>query len=373
MKDYYSILGVNEKSSQDEIKKAFRKLAMETHPDKHPGDKKAEEKFKEINEAYSVLGDEKKKTEYDNQRTFGVGGPGAGPNFGNSAWFKYQNFRPDGADPFGFGESVFDEFFRDSFGFRRGANPFAEHDPDENISKKFRVSINFKEAYCGCKKDISFDREIVCPECEGTGADKKSKLEKCTDCNGSGSVKTPFGTKKCSKCLGKGIRHTGTCSKCHGSGTLKTSQTLSVNIPAGAFDGMELRIRGMGNESKITKSRGDVFLVISTPKFSDDGTFKRLEGADMEMNLQLSLYEMMSDKKVKITLPDGNPFTVKIPKDSQPGAKLKVLNKGFKLLAVSNGKTRGDLYINLALKMPKNLTPEQLDLLKKFDESLEKS
>lgn len=354
MKNYYSILGVDKKASQDEIKKAFRKLAMDTHPDKHPGDKAAEERFKEVNEAYSVIGDEQKRKEYDAQRE----GPRFSRTGGGFSWGGPLD------------DDLFDFFAGNSFGGFGSRRAQQRHYPDEDLSKKFRVKVTFREAYSGCKKDVSFERNVLCSECEGTGRDKTSKLEKCSDCNGSGVINSIFGPKACPSCLGKGVRHSERCHKCGGSGMKTVSQTLSVKIPAGAFDGMELRVRGMGDESRLSKSSGDLFFVISVPQFSEDGKFKALGGQDMETKIQFSLYELIMGTKKQIVLPDGNTVDFNIPSALQPGSRLKIAGKGFKLLTMSNMKSRGDLYVVLSLKIPQKLNDKQLELLKKFDESL---
>lgn len=367
MEDYYSILGVSKTASQDEIKKAFRKLAMETHPDKHPGDKAAEEKFKKVNEAYSVLSDESKKRDYDAQQKAqqAFGGAGGARNFKFSEeefvtdpfsfFSQFKNARSGTyTSPFGF-----EDFMSSAFGHQY-------HKPQENLALKYSVNISFEEAYNGSNRTVSFQRNIVCPECKGEGHDPSTKVEQCPQCKGSGYVNTHVGRTVCPNCQGKGISHSGKCKACNGMKVVKSTKEINIKIPAGAYDGMELRVKGLGNMSADGKSVGDLFLVISTPTYSSDGMFKRLPGGDIEANLQLSYFDLLLGSETKIKLPNREEKKLKISKFTQPGTKLRISGVGFHNIATG---AAGNLYLNVQLKFPKKLTPEQEKNLKSLKEA----
>lgn len=374
--NYYDILGVSKTASEDEIKKAFRKLAIETHPDKHPGDKAAEEKFKKVNEAYSVLSDKSKRDQYDAQlnNPFAGGRPGASTFQGN--------FNPNDLN------DIFNNFFNHSpFG-----NPFTDDGPSFNSGRRSQnyeeveelnvtlgIRITFEESYCGGRKDITFKSNDLCDQCNGTGWDKSSKFVKCDRCKGVGYTveveRSMFGrpTQRrviCPDCNGKGNHYEKRCSHCHGSGRIEKEKTISINIPAGAYQGMDLRVQGLGRISKSGK-RGDLFLMISVPKSSANGVFYREEGFHLNSKLNLTYYDLICGSTQKIVLPNGVEKTFKVPENIKVGEVIRLKNCGFKLLTGNlNSQTNGDLLITICLKPTGKLTDEQKELLKKFNDSL---
>lgn len=374
--NYYDILGVSKTASEEEIKKAFRKLAIETHPDKHPGDKTAEEKFKKINEAYSVIGDQTKRKEYDaaQQNPFRRGQMGG--NF-------HGGVRPEDI------ESMFANVFNGFKGFENFANftngpeTFTSNNrkQEDDLNIHVKIPISFEDSYTGISKTISYNSTEPCSECNGTGFDENSKFVTCEKCNGKGTInmyeRKMFGqaflTKiTCPVCDGKGHHKEKKCSKCGGTGTQPNKNTITINIPAGSYNGMELRLKGYGKLSK-TGMKGDLFIILDIPKYSVNGVFSRKDDFNLETNIQLSYYELLSGKSQDLTLPNGTTISYKIPDNIKIGDVIKIKNKGFRLLSGSLlGRTNGDILITVNLKPTGKLSKDQLNLLKKFDDSLKK-
>lgn len=372
--NYYDILGVPKTASDDEIKKAFRKLAVETHPDKHPGDKAAEERFKKINEAYSTLSDKDKKQAYDaqqsnpfaNGQTFTNGGNPFGEGF-------TSNFGFGGAD---MAEDILRNFFN-----QRASSHFNERRSssfeEENLNLRVKLNITFEEAYTGTTKTISYNATEKCEECNGEGYDKHSKFIRCPECSGQGYTvayeETFFGQRerkkvKCKACNGTGNRHEKQCTSCKGSGVKMKLKTIKTNIPAGAYDGMEMRAAKNGNTSKAGRT-GDLYIVVGVPSISSDGKLKRTSGQTIETNMTVSYYELLTGAERSIKLPDGTEKRFRIPANMSLKSQLKLNGCGFKMV---NDQQHGDLIVNLNLEQLSNLTPKQKELLKKFDESIKR-
>ena len=358
--NYYDILGVSKTASEDEIKKAFRKLAIQYHPDKHPNDKAAEEKFKKVNEAYSVLSDKAKRQEYDNR---------ASSPFSSVNATDFSGFSANMSDL----DDVINAFFN-----RRSSSHFSSrrNEARENLNIHVSLHVSFEEAYSGVQKTISYNFKETCKECSGEGYDKSSKSIKCPQCNGQGftfvTEDTFFGKRekrkiKCSQCNGKGIRHEKICSSCKGSGTTVKLHSIRTTIPAGAYDGLELRATKEGSHSK-TGEIGDLYISVFVPNISSNGKFKRDEnGVDIKTELEISYYELMAGAEKDISLPNGEIRTIKIPEGLSLDSKLKLKDLGFPSI---DKKRRGDIFITIKLKKVGKLTNEQKELLKKFDESL---
>ena len=333
-RDYYEVLGVNKGASDDEIKKAYRKVAKQYHPDLNPGDATAEAKFKEANEAYEVLSDSDKKARYDQ-----YGHAGVDPNFGAGG-----------------------------FGGGRQQNPNA---PRKGSTIQSSVTISFEEAAKGCKKKVNITKVERCSECSGTGAAKGTSPETCQTCGGRGQVnvqqRTPFGvistSKQCTSCGGKGKIVKTPCQKCHGSGFESKHQTVEVDIPAGIDDRQALNVRGGGNPGVNGGPTGDLRVNVNVrphPFFERDGfdVWCEVNVTYAQAALGDTLYIPTLDGKVKYELPAG----------TQPGEVFRFRGRGIQQLS-SRGK--GDQFVKIIVEVPKNLNQKQKDLLRQFNDTLE--
>ncbi|MGN1225283.1 MAG: molecular chaperone DnaJ [Ruminococcus sp.] len=360
-RDYYEVLGLQKGASEDEIKKAFKTMARKYHPDLHPGDKEAEAKFKEVNEAYSVLSDADKRARYDQ-----FGHAGVDPNFAGAG----------GADGFGgFGDmgDIFDSIFGGFGGFGGSSRSAASNAnaPRRGGDIHTDVRISFMEACQGVKKTISFAHMDACPQCHGTGADSNTKKQTCPECNGRGSVKTnqrtPFGvissTRPCSRCGGRGEIVTNPCSKCKGSGRIRNTANLELNIPAGINDSETIRISGKGDAGLNGGPSGDVYVTVqmqSHPLFERDGS-------DIYCDIPITYAQAVLGAEITVPTIDGD-VKYEIPEGTQSGTKFRLRGKGVKML---RRDARGDQYVTVTVEVPKKLTKKQKDLLKDFDDSLD--
>ncbi len=365
-KSYYDILGVSKIATDDEIKKAYRKLAVEMHPDKHPGDKAAEDNFKKINEAYATLSNKEKRKLYDMQQA----GPQPSAD-GSYSFTSNFNYSGDAVD------DLINKFFKDRSSAYFNQKKSAVNN-EENLNIKVKVSVTFEEAYTGCQKSISYNIKEKCSACDGNRYDKSSKCIKCPNCNGAGFtveyVESFFGQRErkrvqCSHCNGTGFRHEKECSKCKGTGSTTKMKTIQINIPAGAAEGMELKAAKCGSQSK-NGSVGDLYIIVSVPNISSDAKFKRLDGNDMETNISISYYELLCGSEKSVKLPNGSEKRFKIPTNMPLKTQLKLNGCGFPSL--HKGSDPGNLLININLERLTNLTDEQKELLKKFDESIKR-
>ena len=357
-RDYYEVLGLSKGASDEEIKKAYKKLARKYHPDMNPGDKSAEEKFKEVNEANEVLSDPQKKARYDQFGFAGVdpsyGGGGGGGGFG-------------GMD-FDFGDigDIFGSFFG-GFGGSTRSNPTA---PQRGESLRTSVSIAFEEACFGCEKDVIIERVEQCDVCKGSGCEPGTTAEVCPDCQGRGVVQrrqqTPLGfmstSSPCPRCSGRGKLIHRPCKNCGGRGMARQRKTLQVNIPAGIDNGQTISLRGQGNAGKNGGPSGDLLIVVAVKPhdvFHREGTSILCEApitfAQAALGAELEIPTI--DGKVKYTIPEG----------TQSGTTFRLKGKGVPGLG---GRSRGDQYVTVYIETPRNLTREQKAALKKFSELL---
>ncbi|MDD6089946.1 MAG: molecular chaperone DnaJ [Clostridiales bacterium] len=355
-RDYYEVLGVNKSATADEIKKAYRKITKENHPDLHPGDKACEERFKEANEAYEVLSDAEKRKKYD-QFGHAAFDPNAG--FGGGAGFGGFG---------GFGD--LGDIFGDIFGFGGGSARSNPNAPRRGESLNATVNISFEEAAFGCRKEVTVGRVEQCPDCKGTGCAPGTTPEICPDCNGTGSVRTnqrtPFGmvqsSSPCSKCRGTGKIIHQPCKTCRGMGKIRRQHKLSVDIPAGIDDGQTFAVSGAGNAGTNGGPAGDLLVTVLVrphARFERDGTSVLLEqdisyaqavlGADVEVPTL--------DGKVKLNIPEG----------TQSGTTFRLRGKGIPYV---RGSGRGDQFVTVNIKVPKNLTGSQKELLRQFAASM---
>lgn len=357
VKDYYKVLGVDKSASQDEIKSAYRKLAKQYHPDLHPGDEAAAEKFKEINEAYSVVGDADKRAKYDRGEMDDQFSGGSG-------------FNPFGGQG-GFSASGFDDLFNmftGGFGFgggSRGGRKAQQAGSDVTVN----VELTFMEAVLGCKKSIKFSRVEKCKTCGGTGAKDDSCVKTCDKCNGSGQVRqtytTVFGQQtvigQCDKCHGTGTIVTDTCKTCGGKGVSSVSRTIDVTIPAGVEDGTVLQLSGEGNAARGKNSvNGNLLLVVSV---KPSKLFKR-DGMDLFVTVPVTFQTAACGGEIEIPSPDGV-FIHKLGEGTVNGDTLRFRGKGVK--GRRGTLSAGDLYATIEVEVPKTLTKAQKKALEDFE------
>lgn len=357
-RDYYEVLGVKKDATADEIKKAYRRMTKENHPDLHPGDKACEERFKEANEAYEVLSDDEKRKKYD-QYGHAAFDPNAG--FGGGGFGDFGGFGGFG----GFGD-IFSDLFGGGFG--GGArNPNA---PKKGGSLRASVNISFEEAAFGCKKEVTVSRVEQCPDCKGNGCAPGTTPEVCPDCKGTGSVttaqRTPLGMMQtsapCSRCKGTGRIIHQACKTCRGMGNIRRQHKVEVNVPAGIDDGQTISRPGYGNAGVNGGPAGDLLVnVIVRPhaRFERDGTSVLLEQeisyAQAVLGAEIEVPTL--DGKVKLTVPEG----------TQPGAVFRMKGKGIPYL---RGSGRGDQFVSIKLVVPRNLSGGQKELLRQFAASM---
>ena len=360
-RDYYEVLGVSRGASEDEIKKAYKKMARKYHPDLNPGDKTAEEKFKEVNEASEVLSDADKQARYDQ-----YGHAGVDPNFGAGGFGG--GF--DGSFDFGDLGDIFGSFFGGGFGGGRRTNPNA---PQRGESIRMSIAISFEEAAFGCEKAVTVERYETCDTCHGNGCAPGTSPEVCPDCHGTGTVQvrrqTPMGvfatSSPCPKCGGKGRIIHQPCKDCRGSGMVRKKKTIQASIPAGIDNGQTISIRGQGNAGKNGGPAGDLLITITVRPhelFRREGTSVLCEApiTFTQAVLGAELEIPTIDGKVKYTLPEG----------TQSGTTFRLKGKGIPSI---NGRGRGDQYVTVYIETPKNLNKEQKEALKKFAETMGES
>ncbi|MCI8329277.1 MAG: molecular chaperone DnaJ [Oscillibacter sp.] len=356
-RDYYEVLGVGKGATDEEIKKAYRKLAKANHPDLNPGDAAAEARFKEINEAYEVLSDAGKKARYDQ-----FGHAGIDPNFGAGGGF-------DGGFDFGDLGDLFGSFFG-GFGGGRRANPNA---PQRGESIRMSLTISFEEAAFGCEKSVTVERAEACPTCQGTGCAPGTAPEVCSECHGTGTVQvrrqTPMGifatTSACPRCGGRGKIIQQPCKDCRGAGTVRGRKTIQASIPAGIDNGQTISIRGQGSAGKNGGPAGDLLITIAVRPHE---LFRR-EGTSVLLKVPVTFTQAVLGAELEIPTIDGN-VKYDLPEGTQSGATFRLKGKGIPSI---NGRGRGDQYVTVYIETPKGLNREQKDALKKFAEAMGES
>jgi molecular chaperone DnaJ len=361
-KNYYHILGVSESASSDEIKKSYRHHAKQYHPDANPGDKQAEEKFKEISEAYDVLSNPKKRQQYDQMRKFGFGGHGY--DFSNFDFGGFRTANNQGGGGFSFEDfdlfgglgNVFSQFF--DFG---GRTRQREYSPRKGEDIYVTVSIPFELSITGGKTTFTVEKEKVCPVCKGGGAKPGSKVQTCPDCQGRGIVvigQGGFGVSRpCPRCYGRGQIIQNPCNQCHGSGQVRGKRSYSVQIFKGIESGKRIRLKGEGQPKNSKGPAGDMYVNVHVLPHR---FFKR-KGNDLYCEIELNLAQAMLGSNVQIKTVHGKKVRLKIPSGTQNGKTFRMKGLGIE----HHGK-RGDQLVRVKVKVPEKLTKEEKEWMSRF-------
>ena len=360
-RDYYEVLGVDRSATEEEIKKAYRKKAIQYHPDKNPGDKDAEEKFKEAAEAYDVLSNPDKRARYDRYGHAGVSGSAAG---GNAGGFSMEDIFSQFGDIFG---DAFGGAFS-GFGFGGGRSGSARR-VSRGSDIRIRVKLPLKDIVHGVEKTVKINKMVQCPDCHGRGAASEADIKTCPDCNGSGMVsriqRTILGsmqtTSPCPRCGGEGKIVSNPCKRCNGSGLVKKAEEITFKIPAGVADGMQLTVQGKGNAAKAGGVNGNLLVVIEEEK---DPILER-DGNDLIYSLFISVADAINGCEAEIPSVDGK-LKIKIEPGTQPGKTLRLRGKGVPDV---NGYGTGDLLVAVQVWIPKKVSREEKAMVEKLGES----
>jgi len=354
-RDFYDVLGVSKSASDDEIKKAYRKLAKQYHPDLNPGNKEAESKLKEVNEAYEILSDSDKKARYDQ-----FGHAGVDPSYAGAG---------GGFD--GFGGIDLGDIFGSIFGGGRSQQSASSPRRGETVHSD--ITLTFEEAAFGVDREVEISRIEHCDDCQGTGAEKGTSAQKCTNCNGTGVVtssrRTAFGVMQsqteCPKCGGRGKVIDHPCSSCRGAGRVRKRRKINVNVPAGIDDGQTLNIHNQGSAGANGGPVGDLYVTIHVRPHEK---FRR-DGVTVFTEMSISFTEAALGADIEVTTIDGN-VRLNIPEGTQTGSRFRIRGKGIPSL---RGGGRGDQIVTVTVTTPTKLTARQRELLKEFASSLGES
>lgn len=358
-RDYYEILGVSKNASAEEIKKAYRKTAMQHHPDRNQGNKESEEKFKEAAEAYEVLSDPDKKSRYDQFGHAGVGGASGNGGGYSGGGMKMEDIFSNFGDIFGGEGNPFESFFGGRQQQQRGRGT-------RGSNLRIRVSLSMKEIAEGVRKTIKVKKQIRCTVCSGSGAKDKNSTQTCTTCNGSGQVRriqnTILGqmqtTATCPTCHGEGQSITNKCTNCRGEGRVQGEETISIDIPAGVADGMQLSMNGKGNIGERGGSAGDLIILIA----EEENEHLKRDGINVISELYISIIDASIGTQVEVPTIDGK-AKIKIKAGTQGGEILRLKGKGFPQI---NAYGKGDQLIHVNVWTPQDLTSEEKSILEKL-------
>ncbi len=357
-RDYYEVLGVSKTATDDELKRAYRQLAKKYHPDMNPGDKEAEAKFKEINEAYGVLSDPQKRSQYD--------------QFGHDAFDPSKGGVGFNASDFDFSDilsSIFGSGFGGFGGFGGGGSS-RRNGPRRGDDVMQSVLVSFEEAAFGCKREVNYPCIVKCDECGGTGAEKGTSAETCPTCHGTGQVtttqRTPFGMMQsshaCDKCRGTGKIIKNPCKNCRGTGYIRITRKIEVTIPAGIDNGQRIALRGEGDAGRNGGPSGDLIITVGV---RDHQTFER-DGYDIYCEVPITFAEAALGATIKVPTLEGT-VDYDIPEGTQTGTTFTLARRGIQY--VNNAGRKGDLHFTVVIEVPKNLTPQQKKLLADFADS----
>jgi molecular chaperone DnaJ len=355
-RDYYEVLGVSRTATDQEIKSAYRKLALQYHPDRNPGDHAAEEKFKEAAEAYSVLADTDKRHMYDRFGHAGLGGAATG-GFDPSVFTGFEDILGGLGDIFGLG---------DMFGGARRRSG-----PQRGADLRYDLEISFEESARKTETSIQFPRQETCDTCHGSGASPGSKPTTCPQCQGRGQLRYQQGfftvARTCGQCRGTGSIIANPCDTCRGSGRVEKDRKVTINIPAGIATGQRLRLSGEGEAGPNGGPPGDLYVVIHV----QDHPFFRREGIDLHCEIPLNFPTLALGGEIRIPTLDGDePFTV--PDGTQTGTTFRLRGKGMPDVSDRSGRSKGDLFVTVKVMTPKKLTKEQRKLLEQLAPTLPK-
>lgn len=355
--DYYKTLGIEKNASQEDLKKAYRKLAMEYHPDRNPDNKEAEQKFREVTEAYEVLKDDQKRAAYDRYGhaafEHGMGGAGRGQTSGG---FEYSGSFSD----------IFSDLFGDFMGGNRQQGGTSR---SRGSDLRYNLEISLEDAFNGKQETIRFPTQVACDVCHETGSADGSEAVACTTCRGLGKIRAQQGfftiEKLCPSCHGVGKTIKDPCRKCHGEGRIHRDKTLSVNIPAGVEEGTRVRLAGEGEMGIRGGQPGDLYIFVSV---KNHPLFKR-EGADIHCRVPVKMTTAALGGSIEVPSIDGVHAKVSIPAGTQTGDQFRLKNKG---MSIVQSKNRGSMYIHAVVETPVKLTKRQKELLEEFEKSGEK-
>ena len=359
-RDYYEVLGIEKSADQDTIKKAYRKLAVKYHPDRNPGDKEAEEKFKEATEAYEILSDDQKRPIYDQYGFAGLEGMGAGGGTGG-----YSHAFHDFSDLFGGMGGGMGDIFESIFGggFGGGSSRSRSRGPAAGSSLRYDLHIKFKDAVYGVNTEIHFKHNETCTECGGSGGAAGSAKKTCTTCNGMGQIRQGNGflsiQQTCPTCHGKGTIIDKPCSSCRGSGIQEKSKSMSLKIPAGVDNGKRLVIPGQGDAGENGGPSGDLVVVLHV---EDHPNFER-DGSDLYCAIPVSMAQAALGCEITINSLDDKKVTIRIPDGTSNGKLLRIKGEG---VPISGSSRKGDLYVKIMVQIPTRLSSKQKELLKQY-------
>jgi len=369
-KDFYAVLGVPASATHDEIKKQYRKLAAKHHPDKNPNDAKSAERFKEISEAYQVLGDVDKRKQYDEMRRLGAfggmgggfgtragarpgpGGPG-GPGAGFPGGFRFEEVDLGGLGGLG-------DIFSSMFGGGRGRT----REPERGQDVEVNLEVPFRTAVTGGKVTVELEVNEECATCRGSGAAPGARVQSCPECGGRGTISFGQGgfavQRPCPQCLGRGSIPSLKCETCHGAGEVRARRKIAVTVPPGTDTGTKLRLKGQGGHGAKSGPPGDLFITFTV---QPDRFFKR-EGLDLIATVPINIAQATLGSKLHVKTIDGKKVSLKIPHGTASGKRFRVRGQG-----VRKGEENGDLIVEVEIVVPENLTPEQERMMKEFAEA----
>ncbi|MEX2444354.1 MAG: molecular chaperone DnaJ [Alkalispirochaeta sp.] len=358
-RDYYEVLGIGRDASVDEIKKAYRKIAVQNHPDRNPGDKEAEDRFKEAAEAYEVLSNAEKRQAYDQFGFAGVEGMGGGPGSqGFSSAFR------DFEDIFGDFSGIFESFFGGGGG-GRGRGGGRRGGPARGADLRYDLEISFTDAAFGTKVEVAYERESACEKCGGTGATSGSSRKTCQTCGGAGQVRRSSGffsvASVCPTCNGEGTVVDNPCSACNGTGVIKKRQRVKVTIPAGIANGQRISIPRQGDAARGGGVPGDLHVVVHVQPHKH---FER-QGNDIYCAVPISITQATLGADIQVPTLDGKRARVKIPAGTQHGKVLRLKNEGIPIV---NSSRRGDMYVKIHIEVPKRVSGRAKELLKELSD-----